>query len=264
VKKTKQLSILAIALLVIPGVFATSFRDYFNVAQYIPEIFPESSSPSPAWWVNSGGGMNITNGFGHTLQGEQAKGSFLQKKYASQNPSETDNGYHPQNIFRLVTRSTWQNYRQQAYFRINRYILSNDSRRSESNGILLFNRYYDQYNLYYTGIRVDGYAVIKKKINGNYYTVASKKILPGTYNRNTNPNLIPVKRWIGVRADLNNTNGTVIVKLLTDLNATGKWTKTLQFIDTGTGGAPLTNAAAAGIRTDFMDADFENYSMATT
>ena len=126
------------------------------------------------------GQMIFENGIGKTIQGDFPEGSKWQKKYEKSNPKDTDNGTHPQNIFRLVTKAKWQNFDQEAYFRINRLNLSSSDNRNESNGILLFNRYEDGDNLYYTGLRVDGTAVIKKKYAGKYYTLSEKVFFPGS------------------------------------------------------------------------------------
>ncbi len=130
----------------------------------IEEAGTMEESSSPIWWVNSGGLMTIKNSIASTIQGELPVFSHWRVIYNKDNPSETDNGTHPQNIFRLVTRTKWQNLQQEAYYKITKYNLSADSHRDASNGLLLFNRYQDGNNLYYTGIRVDGTVVIKKKI----------------------------------------------------------------------------------------------------
>lgn len=184
--------------------------------------------------------------------------------YARSNPIDTDNGYHPQNIFRLVLRSKWQNYTQQAYFRVDRHNASASPNRAASNGLLLFNRYQDGDNLYYAGVRVDGNAVIKKKKGGTYYTLASKKILPGTYDLTSTPTLIPKDMWIGLRSVVTNgVDGSVFLKLYTDIGKTGQWTLTAEAIDDGKsyGGAAIVSEGYGGIRTDFMDVSFNDYRM---
>jgi hypothetical protein len=167
-----------------------------------------SKSDSPYWWVSSGGYVELDGGLAHH-QGELPEGSEWQERFANSNPDATDGGFHPQNLFRMVTRSRWLNFRQQCYFHINRLILSDSASRNQSNGLLLFNRYQDQDNLYYTGLRVDGKATIKKKYQGVYYTLAEAAILDGKYNRATHPNLCRLgygsasparsKRWRMVR-----------------------------------------------------------------
>lgn len=197
------------------------------------------------------------------MQGSLPAGSKWQRTYAASNPLDTDNGFHPQNILRLVTRSKWQDFRQEAYFRITRDQLSRSPNREGHNGLLLFNRYQDGQNLYYTGVRVDGNAVIKKKINGRYYTMAFRKIYPGTYNRSSNPNLLPKDTWIGLRSEVvNNSNGTATIKLYVDNGRTGKWTLAAEAVDNGKSYSEVIRAPGyGGIRTDFMDIEFDDYRM---
>jgi len=109
------------------------------------------------------------------------------------NEAWSGGGYYPQNIFRLLTRTKWQNIEQEVYFKILKVNTSQNSNRNESNGVLLFSHYQDADNLYYGGIRVDGYAVIKKKVEGDYHTLAYEPVYTAdaAYHRDTNSNLIP-------------------------------------------------------------------------
>ena len=233
----------------------------FNSVGILNESGFLSDSTSPYWWVNSGGEMIAsTTGTGQTIQGSLPELSTWRTLYLIANPVDTDNGYHPQNIFRLLTRSQWQNTKEQAYFKVNTNNLSTSPNRDVSNGLLLFSRYYDSSNTYYAGLRVDGAVVIKKKINGTYYTLAYKKILPGTYNRNTNPNLIPQNTWVGLKVETsNNADGSVSLNLYTDIGQTGKWALQLSTLDNNIGGKALINQSYTGIRTDFMDVEFDNF-----
>jgi hypothetical protein len=225
-------------------------------------VLEESGSPqssfSSTWWVNSGGLMNINNNIMSTVQGDLPLTSRWYEAYLNANPVDTDRGAHPQNIFRLVSRQTQLNFQQSAYFKINRMNLSTSPNRNESNGVLLFNRYVDGNNLYYAGARVDGNLVIKKKQNGTYYTLAIKKYWPGVYNRATNPNLLPVNRFIGLKTIVSNSNGGVRIQLFGDMTGTGQWDLLLETTDTR---SPITTAGFTGIRTDFMDAEFKGYSI---
>lgn len=234
----------------------------FNSSGVLAEVGNAAESWSPYWWVNSGGGMVIKNGRGSTLVGDIPTTDIWNKLYASSNPQDTDNGLHPQNIFRLITRSKWQDARQEAYFVIKKDNLSDSSNRNQSNGLLLFNRYQDSGTLYYTGVRVDGSAIIKKKLNGTYYTLAEiKGLYPGNYNHDSNPNLLPKNKWIGLRSEvINEANGSVRIKLYTDNGWTGKWKLVADVLDNGSKwGKPIIEAGYGGIRTDFMDVEFENF-----
>ena len=225
-----------------------------------------SDSQSPNWWLNSGGTMEVSNNSARTNFGPLPENSSWQKLYANTNPRDTDGGFYPQNIFRLVTRDKWQNLDQQLYFNIDKINLSASSFRNESNGVLLFNRYYDGDNLYYTGLRVDGYAVIKKKIGGTYYTLAETDIFSGgkKYDATDNPNFLPLHRWIGIRSVVTNIAANMVdVKLYIDKNQSGNWQLVLESKDSGNihRTAPLTDPGHAGIRTDFMDVAFQNYKI---
>jgi hypothetical protein len=148
---------------------------------------------------------------------------------------------------------------------MNRLITSGSVNRNASNGVLLFNRYQSGDNLYYAGIRVDGQAVVKKKLNGTYYTLGVKKVFPGTYNRDTNPNLIPLAQWTGIKtAVITDSTGVVHIKLYTDIGKTGSWTLALDVADDGKStGTAIANAGYGGIRTDFMDVEFDDFSFSS-
>lgn len=237
----------------------------FDIAGSVEESGTMRKSASPYWWVNSGGYLNISGGRGHTIEGSLPVLDPWRTLYSVSNPTDTDNGYHPQNIFRLTTRSNWQNMRQEAYFIITKDNLSASSNRNASNGLLFFNRYVDGNNLYYTGIRVDGAAVIKKKYNGTYFTLAYVKgVYPGVYDRNSEPNLLPKNKWIGLRSELiNQSDGSVLINLYLDKGWTGVWQLVATAVDNGTLGKPITASGYAGIRTDFMDVTFENFRLRT-
>jgi hypothetical protein len=242
----------------------TSFMDNFTTPQVIAEASDFGSSTSPYWWVDSGAQFIIENGTARTLLGSLPKNDTWRTLYAKDNPADTDNGYHPQNIFRLVTTSQWNDYTEETYFKIvgNNYSTSNN--RNESNGLLLFNRYQDADNLYYAGIRVDGTAVIKKKFHGTYYTMAQTTIFSGTYDPVHAKNLLPQNTWIGLRTEVTTATSTgnpVTIKLLLDVGRTGNWLIATQAVDDGKqyGGGIITGPAHLGIRTDFMDVLFSDF-----
>ncbi len=216
------------------------------------------TSSSPIWWVNSGGLITINGEVMSTIQGELPLASRWHQAYLASNPVDTDQGAHPQNIFRLVSRQTQLNYQQSVYFKINRMQQSASPNRNESNGVLLFNRYLDGNNLYYAGARVDGNLVIKKKQNGTYYTLAIKKYWPGAYNHDTNPNLLPINKYLGLRTVVTNVAGGVKIQLYGDISGTGQWELWLETTDSN---SPISTAGFTGIRTDFMDAEFKNYTV---
>lgn len=241
---------------------STVMFDSFSEDSTLEEVGVINESANQRWWVNSGAFLFVNNGVGSTIHGELPRRSRWQTDYKKYNASETDGGYHPQNIFRLVTRSTWKNLQQECYYRMDRYILSKAKERSESNGLLLFNRYQDGDNLYYTGIRVDGFSVIKKKIKGQYFTMAYERVFPGKYDRKKKSNLLPLHQWIGLRSEVKDeVDGTVNIKLFLDRNRSGDWKLVAEATDNGKsfGGKVIAEAGHAGIRTDFMDVEFDDY-----
>lgn len=245
------------------------FNDAFAVDKKIEEAGEMDRSLDPHWWLNSGAYFIQEGGLGGTIQGEVSENSVWFERYGRAKPGPTDGGLHPQNIFRLVTRSQWQNYSQQVYFRVVSDNLSDNSSQNASNGLLLFNRYQDGDNLYYTGIRVDGAAVIKKKQGGTYSTLALADYFsdPVLYDRLANPNLLPKNVWIGVRSQVTTEpEGVVNIKLFLDLERTGQWDLVLEAEDRDQqfGIGPILEAGFAGIRTDFMDVEFDDYEISET
>lgn len=246
----------------IAAAVGSPFYYNFKVDGTLSETGKIGDSSSPYWWLNSGGLFYLKDGIGKTIQGELPALNKWRLAYFLSNPVDTDNGYHPQNIFRLVTRSKWQSFRQEIYFKINKINLSQSGERNAWSGVLLFNRYQNGDNLYYAGIRVDGRAIIKKKINGKYYTLAEKPFYGGVYKRDTNPNLIPEKKWLGLRSEIKtNADGTVNIKVFIDKDKTGVWVLATEAIDDGKsyGGVSILSDGYAGIRTDFMDVEFDDY-----
>lgn len=243
--------------------FVQSFDSPFSVT----EAGSKTESKNGDWWVSSGAYFISEGGVGKTVAGALSALDPWRVAYYLSNSLDTDNGYYPQNIFRLVQRSLWKDYTQEAYFKITKDNLSVSPNRNASNGLFFFNRYADAFNLYYTGVRVDGYAVIKKKINGTYYTMAYKPFIAGgVYNRDTNPDMLPKNEWIGMRSEIRTLpDGSVSIKLYADKGKTGTWTLVAEAVDNGTsfGGAVHSLSGHVGIRTDFMDAEFDSYSVKT-
>ena len=232
----------------------------------LEEASSMKKSKSDDWWLNSGGMMLSEEKEFSTNIGALPENLSWRKLYAKTNPRDTDNGYFPQNIFRLVTRYKWKNLSQSVYFNIDKINLSGSKNRNESNGVLLFNRYQDGDNLYYVGLRVDGDAVIKKKIADKYYTLAEKEIFSvgSAYDKDTNPNLIPENTWIGIKSEVENSdNGSVDLKLYIDRDRSGNWQLILETKDKDRkyGETVFSDKGYAGIRTDFMDVRFENYTV---
>ncbi len=240
------------------------FIYHFNVPGELQESGSMTESKSPYWWLNSGGVMSILDNAGRTNQGDLSALSKWRLRYKISNSEDTDQGYHPQNIFRLISRNTWQDFSVEAKFKILNDNLSTSHNRNVSNGLLLMLRFQDPNNLYYAGIRVDGTAVIKKKINGEYTTLAQEPVFPGEYDRDSAPNLLPKNTWIGVKSDIKNgLKKEVLITLYLDRDGTGNWQKVLEAKDSPMvmGGKPVYDAGFAGIRTDFMDVSFKDFEV---
>ncbi len=157
------------------------------------------------------------------------------------------------------------------YFRIKKINLTESPQRNASNGVLFFLRYMDKDNLYYAGLRVDGFAVIKKKAGSleDYHTLATKRIYAGEYDRNNSEksNLLPLNKWIGIRARVFNLqDGGVhiefwIDKPKDDREAVGNWEKVIEAEDHGEFGGVYNEEGRSGIRTDFLDGEFHSFQV---
>jgi hypothetical protein len=244
--------------------YSTSLTYDFNVREKLQEADRMENSTSPYWWLDSGGRLIMTGDEGMTIQGALPILDHWRLVYAVSNPRDTDGGFHPQNIFRLVTKSRWNNVREEVFFRIMSDNFSESNNRNESNGVLLMSRYQDGkkngQTLYYGGVRVDGTAVIKKKYDGIYYTMAQRVIFPGHYERKEKINLLPHHAWIGLRMDtITENDGRVSVRLY--IMEYGVWEEILSAKDDDTtfNGTPVIPEGHLGIRTDFMDVQFQNF-----
>ncbi|QQG38393.1 MAG: hypothetical protein HYS26_02495 [Candidatus Kaiserbacteria bacterium] len=245
------------------AITATSTFVYtFNSDGVLQEAGSMQESTSPYWWLDSGGKLLLQSGLGSTVQGELPSLDKWRLAYLKSNPVDTDQGYHPQNLLRLLTKQKGDNIRSQAQFKIVKDNFSASPNRNASNGLLLMMRYQDYKTLYYAGIRVDGTAVIKKKYNGTYYTMAQKSIFPGTYVPGGSVNLLPHGEWIGLRSEtFTNADGSVTVRLFMQRAGQSTWTKLLEVRDSGQYGGtqPIRAAGYTGIRTDFMDVQFDTF-----
>jgi len=217
-----------------------------------------SESKSASYWLDSGAYVYLQREKNiKSVQGE-LQSSKWHRIYKETNPSDTDNGEHPQNIFRLIYRSKKINFEQSAFFKINKINLSSSPNRNSSNGILFFSHYIDSDNLYYTGLRVDGKAIIKKKIKGEYITLAEEQLVDGEYNTVSSPNLLPEKQWIGIKSTTETLENSVDLKLYKYDNNLNKWELILQAKDLDN---PILSSGFAGIRTDFLDFECRDYSV---
>ncbi len=240
----------------------TLFTYNCSVEGRLQETGSMSSTTSPYWWLNSGGYMYLSGGVCKTVQGELPVSDFWRLLYNRNNPTDTDEGFHPQNIFRLVTKQKFGgDISQKISFNATTMNLSDSMERNAWSGVLLFNRYQDGNNLYYAGIRDDGHAVIKSKKNGAYTTLAEAPYFSGTYNRITNPTLLPFQEWMAIKTEIiTNDDETVTIKLYVDNNNDGNWKLAVSATDKNN---PILNAGYAGLRLDYRDALFDSYQIST-
>jgi hypothetical protein len=249
--------------LVAAAAVGSDFAYPFDAPGMVDETASPYESRSGYWWLDSGGHLRIRNGIASTIQGKLETKDTWHILYAVSNPTDTDGGNYPQSIFRLFTRSSWENVRLESDFQIRADRFLDSPNRNASNGLLLMSRYKDSDNLYYAGIRVDGHAVIKKKVGGLYYTMAEKQIFAGSYADGDEKNLLPHDQWISLRSETSTgQNGAVTVKLYMKKEGETKWTLLLNSTDDGKKfgtTAPIAGAGLVGIRTDFMDVEFDNF-----
>ncbi len=241
-----------------------SFEDQFSGDLYIEEAIAQDQSSSDQWWLNSGAFIFRRNDMAHTVEGDLPEGSSWIDSYARSAPAQTDNGRKPQNVLRLIKRGAWQDTAQEVYFKVLQYNAVQVDDRGASNGLLLFSRYIDDDNLYYGGLRVDGNAVIKKKIGGTYHTLYKGPFLEGVFDRETAPTLIPENQWVGIRTITQNVeDGRVKIELFIDMGRTYQWEKVAEVYDDGVayGGSAHVAPSNAGIRSDFMDISFDHYKI---
>ena len=234
----------------------------FDGTRDIEETGSIEESGDSCWWLSSGGTFQIDHGVGRTLQGALPAGAMWRERYAKSSAEDTDEGQHPQNLLRLVTRARWRDHRQEVRFRIARINQSASRERGEWSGVLMFNRYQDSQNLYYAGLRMDGMAVIKKKLNGHYTTLAQAAVFgpPQSFDRDRNPSLLPAGRWVSMASTVRTEpDGSVRLRLLVRDEA-GNWQQVVEAVDAGAGGEPIREPGHAGLRADFMDVEFTGYA----
>jgi hypothetical protein len=229
----------------------------FHVDGTLNEADDYQASGSPYWWLDSGGRLIIEDGVGKTIQGRLNTTDRWRVRYARTSADDTDNGYQPQNLFRLLTKREWENASVEARFRVVRDNETESSNRNESNGLLLMSRYKDGDNLYYAGVRVDGHAVIKKKLNGSYITLAEKQIFPGEYDGENN--LLP-RAWLALKSETRTVGDAVELRLYMKKESETEWTELVSVRDTSN---PILGTGHSGIRTDFMDVEFDDFRAET-
>ncbi len=244
------------------GAITLPWNYTFSTNGTLNEVGSPDQSSSPYWWLSSGGQLTVNSGLGQSLQGVIGTDNKWNGIYSKSNPIATDNGSHPQNLFSLFLRAPVLNSDQSISVKINADNLNNTANRNPWNGILLVSRWQNNNNYYYAGIRDDGHAIVKKKVNGIYYTIAEKSLISGTWNSTSNPSLLPKNTWLRLRSVTNtDSNGVVHIQLYTDMTQSGNWKLVLDAADNGSNGARINTTGLSGIRSDFMDLGFDNYKI---
>lgn len=259
IMRASFIALLAVLLFALLGRLATretAFTYPFDHPGVLHESESAVYSSSPHWWLDSGGKLIVADGLGKTLHGELPLHDPWRTRYARTSSGDTVGGRYPQNLFRLVTQKKSKNARAELTFRV---MHDNPGAGSnESNGVLLMLRYQDSDNLYYAGVRVDGQAVIKKKTAGTYHTLALEKIFPGSFAPGTN--LLPHATWLTIAAHITGDNDVVISLYLKE---DAGWRMIAEARDSGIGGPPIVGTYPFGIRADFMDVEFDSFSLTT-
>lgn len=212
--------------------FSDDFNSYANGVITSEGNYWSQTGPSSDKWEMTSGTLYAADGQGW-----------------SGIPDTTNNS----GVFRLNTkRFDFQNVRVSMDLTINNLTTTAVTPATDWDGVHIFLRYQSEYYLYYASIsRRDGAVVIKKKVpggpsnGGTYYNIS-------TYN--TAP--LPLNQKVHVAATVQNqADGSVKIQLFSNgaLVATA--------IDQGTGGAPITNAGATGIRGDNANFFFDNFTV---
>lgn len=233
----------------------------FDTDGTLEEAGSPKESSSVYWWLNSGGTLAIENGTGRSARRGQSVADRWFRAYRTNNALDTDSGRYPQNLFRLISQSEVGDADISMAFRMLGINLTDTPNRDVWSGVFLFSRYRDSDNLYYAGIRQDGHVIIKKKIGGQYHTLAEKEYFKSLrpYERDTNPNFIPGQTWLQLRLVTKREDDDIRLTLYLKENA--GWEEVLSVLDDGVGGNAFTEPGRFGIRTDYMDVEFDNYQV---
>lgn len=227
-----------------------------------PVAVEESNSPAsakdPSWWLESGGFLNAEEDGWKTIEGSLNSEDKWRKHYLRTNPLDTDNGYHPQNIFRLFSLQAYSTPVQELRFVAEHTNLSDSPNRNAKSGVFLYSRYIDESNYYYAGIQMDGKIAIIKKYAGIFETLAEVEIFTGQYERDTNPTLIPHSENLGLRVVTEESEGLLNIEVSL-ARGDGEWEEVLRVGDSGKRHGPILTPGRVGLRSDFMDNTFTSY-----
>ncbi len=219
-------------------------------------------SSSPYFWLKYGGRVKIANGVGSTITGSVPATDTWYKVYSKMDLVEFDNGSHPQNRFFMLMRNSGSETDTSSQVYLNHLAsnLSNIKNVHEYNAESLVVRYQDDNNYYFASIRTDGYLTLRKKVGGVYKTLASKKVLAGSFNPTSAPDLIPTNKWIGLKVTvINSSTSMPTLTVYTDIGRTGTWRMELSATDDpAVYGQSIANAGLVGIKSDYSDMQFDD------
>jgi hypothetical protein len=244
-----------VIIVLLGGYYLTSTSRPEEINQTLQETLRPEESVDENWWLILGGLMNIEDDSWSTIHGELKATDSLRKKYLRTNPLDTDNGYHPQNVFKLVSRKDSHHSIQEITFSIDKYNQSRSPNRNASSGVFIIENYKDIDNFYQIGLEIDGKAVIKKKINGIYSTLGEIQLWGenDSYDNDSKPNLIPENQNVNFRIEKNQTDNALSFKFF--LKDGDEWKLIQESIDT----KEILPPGKVGIRSDFMDLTIKDY-----
>lgn len=225
----------------------------------IEETGKPEASTDPHWWLNSGAYLYITGNVARNVHGTLPENDPWRTRYQASNATDTEHGARPQNIFRLISKRSWENASQVAYFKIIAENKTESPRQSPSNGIFFYQHFKDRNNTYYVGIRLNGHIIIYKKAAGVYHTLAIVPFFVRPSLTKKVESILPHNQWIGLRSDIIRQDDGVHISLFIDPGETGTWIQSLEVVDSGELGGPPITEGHAGIRSDFLDLEIKDY-----
>lgn len=232
-----------------------TFTYHFTSQAVVNETATMATSSSPYFWVASGGQFIITNVANIPNPDLLSAGIYLGATI--QGPSAATVTAYQQNDFRLIERFMRTNIMQEVHFNLRHINMAETPSRDADKGIFVYARYYDVSNHYYAGITLDGRAVIRIVTNGVMKTLASTPLYmaDGGYDRDTNPNVIPGKKWIGLSTHADLVGGKMHLSLDVGSIDSGRWIWGAMFTSIVDSNPPvvLRGPCYGGIRSDYFD-----------
>jgi hypothetical protein len=217
-------------------------------------IFPRSTTdprlvvegiPHKTYRLLAGGYATVTEDGLETIQGAVEKDDPWRSKYLRSNAMDTESGYYPQNVFRLVTVESYKDSSTEVYFNVRNFNPSTSPNKNDSNGVYILSRYTEVGNFYMAGLDMLGNAVIRKRLWGAYTTLTDAKLLEA----------LPRDTLIGLRLVTETLSDTTQLKLYVDQGEGLKLVMEVE--DTG----EIIKEGYAGLRSDFMDVVYENFKV---